>query len=241
MDFKPIRTKKIYEEIVEQIKSFIAEGKLKPGDKLMSERELAEKMQVGRSAVREAFRALEAMKIIEIRAGEGTYIREANADFIIDALTLLLNTEKETARELMELRKILEVECAGLAAKRRTEKDLNTMKHALQQMERDIKEGNIGDQADLLFHYSVAKATHNSMVIRLITTISDAINRVMREARYKLYKNPNRPKQLLDEHWKIYRAINELNVVNAQKAMYQHLDGVEKEAFNFNNDKGSVN
>lgn len=231
MVFKPIRTKKIYEEIVEQIKALIADGTLKPGDRLMSERELAERMQVGRSAVREAFRALEAMKIIQIRPGEGTYIREASADFIIDALSLVLNTGNETARELMELRKILEVECAGLAAKRRTEKDLDAMKKALNQMEQDIEEGNIGDQADLLFHYSVAKATSNIMVLKLMTTISDTMNHVMREARYKLYRDPDYPRNLLKQHWEIFDAIEAKKMFHAQKAMFLHLDGVEKNAF----------
>ncbi|MBM7855029.1 GntR family transcriptional repressor for pyruvate dehydrogenase complex [Desulfohalotomaculum tongense] len=240
MDFKPIRTKKIYEEIVEQIKALIADGKLKPGDKLMSERELAEKMQVGRSAVREAFRALEAMKIIEIRPGEGTYIREASADFIIDALTLVLNAGKETARELMELRKILEVECAGLAAKRRTEKDLYSMKRALQQMERDIEEGNLGEQADLLFHYLVAKASGNAMVLRLMTTISDAMNHIMRKARSKLYRDPALPSKLLEQHWVIYKAIKEKDFAKAQKAMYEHLDNIEKGAFGPNGEKEPV-
>ncbi|RYD02051.1 hypothetical protein N752_26735 [Desulforamulus aquiferis] len=76
MKFKPIKAKKIYEEIVEQIKGMITSGELNAGDKLVPERELAERLQVGRSAVREAYRALEAIGLIEIRPGEGTFVRE---------------------------------------------------------------------------------------------------------------------------------------------------------------------
>jgi GntR family transcriptional repressor for pyruvate dehydrogenase complex len=231
MEFRPIKTKKIYEEIIEQIKAMIAEGKLCPGDKLMSERELAEKMQVGRSAVREAFRALEAMKIIEIKPGEGTFIREASSDYIIEALSLVLNVEQETAQELMELRVILEVQCAGLAAKRRTEKDLESMKRALQKMEQDLKDGEYGEKADFTFHYYIAKAAKNTMVLRLMTNVSESMSNIMRTARVKIYRKPGSAQHLLEEHWAIYQAIEDSNPQLSQKAMYDHLHGVEKRLF----------
>lgn len=236
MEFKPIRTKKIYEEIIDQIKAFIAQGQLRPGDKLMSERELAEKMQVGRSAVREAFRALEAMKVIEIRPGEGTFIREASAESIIDALSLVLSVEQKTTRELMELRKILEVECAGLAAKRRTERDLLAMKRALDQMAKDIDEGNLGDKADMAFHYAVAKAAGNALILKLMTTVSDTMLHVMRTARIELYRDPSTPRRLLQEHLLIYQSIKDHDSEAATKAMHEHLKGVENLAFNLNKD-----
>ncbi|WP_031515623.1 FadR/GntR family transcriptional regulator [Desulfofalx alkaliphila] len=235
MDFQPIRTKKIYQEIIDQIKGLIAKGSLKPGDKLMSERELAEKMQVGRSAVREAFRALEAMKVIEIRPGEGTYIREASADSIADALSLVLQADQKTASELMELRKILEVECARLAAKRRSGRDLTAMKKALEQMAKDIENGDLGDRADLAFHYSVAKAASNTMVLRLMTTIADTMMHVMRTARVELYRDPKLPHKLLQEHLIIYQAIANSDSEAAQKAMYDHLQGIESAVFNKKN------
>ncbi|MEG6616066.1 FadR/GntR family transcriptional regulator [Peptococcaceae bacterium 1198_IL3148] len=231
MEFRPIRTKKIYEEIIEQIKTMIAEGKLRPGDKLISEREMAEKMQVGRSAVREAFRALEAMKIIKIKPGEGTYIREASSEHIIEALSLVLSAEQDTAKELMELRIILEVQSAGLAAKRRKESDLAVMKRALHQMELDVKNGEYGEKADFAFHYAIAKATKNTMVLRLMANISDTMSNVMHTARVELFRDPSRPQQLLDEHWSIYQAIADSNQQLAQKSMYDHLHNVEKSAF----------
>ena len=108
MNFKPIKTRKIYQEIIEQIKGMISDGSLCPGDRLMSERELAERMQVGRSAVREAFRVMEAMDIIKIRPGEGTFIAENAAESLVKSFssTLLAGGDESTARELMELRKI---------------------------------------------------------------------------------------------------------------------------------------
>ena len=87
MDFKPIKAKKIYEEIVEQIRLLMAGGELKPGDKLLPERELADRLQVSRASVREAIRALEMMGFVEIRPGDGTFVRDRNTDEIIQPLS----------------------------------------------------------------------------------------------------------------------------------------------------------
>ncbi|KUK40451.1 MAG: GntR domain protein, partial [Clostridia bacterium 62_21] len=99
MEFRPIKKKKTYEEIIEQVKRMIAEGVLQPGDRLISERELADKLEVGRSAVREAFRALEAMGVVEVRPGEGTFIREVDVGTIIETLGMVLVLERDTVKE----------------------------------------------------------------------------------------------------------------------------------------------
>lgn len=138
MDVKPIKTKKIYEEIVEQIKELFAQGDLKPGDKLLSEREFAERLQVSRASVREALSALEAMGLIEIKPGEGTFIRQMGVSSIIEPLALLLLMEKDQVFELFELRKILEVEAAGLAALRATSEDVERMFEVIKKMEEDL-------------------------------------------------------------------------------------------------------
>ena len=96
MDLTPIRTKRLYEEIVEQIRQLISDGKLKPGDKLLAERELADRFQVSRASVREAIRTLEMLGVIDIRPGEGTFIRETEADDIIRPLPALIGPSSVT-------------------------------------------------------------------------------------------------------------------------------------------------
>ncbi|MCL6611775.1 MAG: FadR family transcriptional regulator [Peptococcaceae bacterium] len=228
MDFKPIKTKKIYEEIIEQVKVLIAEGALSPGDRLISERELADKLQVGRSAVREAFRALEAMGIIEIRPGEGTFIREANTLPFMEVLAHLLVTEQNSVRELLELRKILEVESAGLAALRHTAEEIEKMERHLEQMRLDILNGELGEQADMNFHYAIAEATHNSLLLKLMNAIADTMRTGLRQAREKLYRTPGTPERLLREHIEICHQIKKSNVEGARRAMLEHLEKVEK-------------
>ena len=227
MDFKPIKTKKIYEEIVEQIKEMISKGELNPGDKLMPERDLAERLQVGRSAVREAYRALEAIGIIQIRPGEGTFVREMGTKSMTEIMSLVLMTEKNALCELLELRRIIEVEAAGLAARRRSEDDLKSMKKFLEQMKVDIESGNLGELADMKFHYAVTAAAQNSLLMRFMNTISETMKTLLRTAREQLYITPGTPERLYQEHVLVYQAIVAGSVEEARKAMLDHLQRVE--------------
>jgi len=228
MEFKPIKKKKTYEEIIEQVKRMIAEGVLQPGDRLISERELADKLEVGRSAVREAFRALEAMGVVEVRPGEGTFIREVDVGTIIETLGMVLVLERDTIKELLELRKIIEVGAAGLAALRRSREHLNRMEEILRQMERDLVGGELGEEADWQFHYTIAQAAQNSLLVTLMNTISGTMRRVLYAARRQLYLSPGAPQRLLREHYAIFEAIKAGEVERARNAMLDHLDKVEK-------------
>lgn len=228
MEFKPIRKKKTYEEIIEQVKRMIAEGVLQPGDRLISERELADKLEVGRSAVREAFRALEAMGVVEVRPGEGTFIREVDVGTIIETLGMILVLERDTIKELLELRKIIEVGAAGLAALRHSREHLDRMEEILRQMERDLVGGDLGEEADWQFHYTIAQAAQNSLLVTLMNTISGTMRRVLYAARRQLYLRPGTPQRLLREHYAIFDAIKAGEAERARNAMFDHLDKVEE-------------
>lgn len=227
MQFKPIRTKRIYEEIIEQIKLLIVEGNLKPGDKLLAERELAEKLGVSRTSVREALSALEMMGVIEIRPGEGTFIRHNNMDQNIKSLELLFLMNQDAILEMLELRKILEVAAVGLASERATDDHLAKMEKALKEMEYDIAQDHLGEEADINFHYAVAEATGNSILLRLMSTISDTMKLSVRANRESLYKTPGMPHKLLEEHKQIFQGIKKRDKDEAQNHMLQHLVGVE--------------
>lgn len=229
MEFKPIKTKKIYQEVVEQIRELIAEGTLHPGDKLISERELAEKLGVGRSAVREAFRALETMGLIDIRPGEGTFVRQASAHKLIEPLATVMLMEKKHNRDILEIRKIIEVGAAGLAAERRTEEELIHIGEALDQMEKDAASGASGEDSDYHFHKAVAEAAHNPLIIRLWLTVGDSMQQAMKVARNKFFNAIGTKDRLLEEHRKIYEAIKEKDAAKASEYMLDHLAKVEKE------------
>lgn len=228
MDFKPIKTRKIYEEIVEQIRQLIRDGELNPGDRLLSERELCERLQVSRASVREALSALEIMGLIEVRPGEGTFIRQTSVDSIIGPMALILSMEKDTIMELLEVRKVLEVEAAGLAADRATQEELDEMGEALEEMIQDLAEGRLGEAADHKLHYAIYKATRNSVLLRLMNTISDSMEQNIRTNRQRLYAIPGNPERLLKEHTAITRAISARDARDARECMYDHLYRAER-------------
>ncbi|HBW36118.1 FadR/GntR family transcriptional regulator [Desulfosporosinus sp. BICA1-9] len=228
MNLKPIKTRKIYEQIVDQVGHLVAEGQLKPGDRLPSERELVERFQVSRASIREAISALEMMGLIEVRSGEGTYIRQVNIESVITPLAWMLFIETDSDLELYEARKILEVQAAGLAAERADDDEIKDLYEALEIMRMDLENHRLGEDADHQFHYSIARATHNKILIRLMNTLSDTMQKSLKSSRSRLYERGDTPKKLYDEHCKIYEAIKNHDAEKAQKFMLDHLLGVER-------------
>lgn len=225
--FRPVKTKKVYEEIVAQIKRLIVDRKLQPGDKLLSERELSEKLDVSRASVREAFSALEIMGIIEIRPGEGSFVKPVSYEGMLEPLSFLLQVEIEDLMQLLEVRKILEVETAALAAMRAREDDLEELEQALNNMREQITSGEIGDLSDADFHFAIARATGNVILVRVMSTISDLMTNTFKASRKKLFLMEHMPELLYESHRQIFEAIAQHNPQTARKAMREHLTLVE--------------
>ena len=225
--FKPVKTKKVYEEIIGQIKKLIIDGKLHPGDKLLSERELADTLNVSRASVREAFSALEIMGIITIRPGEGSFVRQVSYEGMMEPLSFLLQIEIDDIVQLLEVRKILEIEAAALAASRSSPSDLENMKHALVSMLEEVNAGGIGEIGDASFHFSIAKAANNPILIKLMNAISDLLTNTFRTSRQKLFLIDNMPTLLHQSHYEIYEAIAARNPRLAKRKMQEHLNLVE--------------
>lgn len=221
--FKPIKQKRVYEEIVEQIKQLVAEGALKPGDRLISERELADRLQVSRASIREAFSALDMFGILESKPGEGTFIREVPQDSIIKPLALVFMLYKDSGLEVLEVRTILEAESAALAAKRATPEDIEKIKCCLDLMEQDVLAGNIGEIPDADFHLAIAEAADNKVLVRLMHTVSDLIVETMRYSRQRMFQTVGNQDKLFSQHRKIYQAIHARNSKEARAAMKEHL------------------
>lgn len=225
MDLRPIKSRKIYEEIVEQIKRLMADGNLKPGDRLLSERDLAERLQVSRASVREALRALEAMGFLEIKTGGGTFVKETCANDIILPLAMFISIEKGSFFEIYEIRKIFETAAARLAACRATPIDLAKMEENLKKLEEGLDnfDSEKGEDSDTAFHFAIAEATQNSWLLRLLHTLSDSFHKTVSAARKQLYLTPGNAQVLIMQHRRIYEAIRDANPALAEKAMLDHL------------------
>ncbi|WP_338818368.1 HTH-type transcriptional regulator LutR [Moorella thermoacetica] len=223
MEFKPIKTKKIYEEIVEQVKKSLSEGKLMPGERFFSERELSDKLGVSRASVREAIRALTTMGILEVRAGEGTFVRQVQDSDIIQPLVMALLLEEQQVIYLLEARQLLEREIVYLAAQRATTEEKEKLVGILQHMADELARGFLQEDTDVRFHLTIAGMTHNPIVSRLMYTIADTIAQTLASKRQQLYSNLENARLLYEQHSEITRAIISGAADNARKAMAKHL------------------
>nr|WP_279664059.1 FadR/GntR family transcriptional regulator [Ectobacillus ponti] len=229
MEYKSIKPKKIYEEVAEAILQMIKTGKLKPGDKLLPVHQLAEEFQVGRSAVREALSALRAMGLIEMRQGEGTYVKNFEASSVTSSLSTTVLMKKEDISSLLEVRQVLEVGAVQAAAARRTEEDLAEMQRWLAVMKNHIGDEEMGERADFHFHMAIAGAAHNLILLEMMNHVAEMVAQTIGETRrLMLYGEATTAERLAEEHQAIYDAIAAGDGETARGLMYSHLHGVEE-------------
>ena len=224
MDVAPIRSTRIYEEIVRQVKQMITEGRLKSGDRLPPERDLAEKFRVSRTSVREALRALESLGLLEIRPGEGTFVREVSVEALIEPLALLMVSQREAIGELFEARRLIEPAIAALAATRATPEEIQEMERILDEQAQEVSAGRTGLVQDAAFHAAIGAAAHNRGITRIVHAIMDLLTQSREEA----LNTPGRPSRSHQDHRRILQAIVRRNAGAARQAMLDHLEAVEE-------------
>lgn len=223
MDIAPVKSTRIYEEIIRQIKAMIAEGRLKSGDQLPPERDLAEKFLVSRTSVREALRALESVGLIEIRPGEGTFVREISVEALVEPLALVLLSQREMIGELFEARRLLEPAIAGLAARRATRDEVQEMERILDEQAKAIAAGNTGLAQDAAFHVAIGTAAHNRAITRIVHAVMD----LLAQSREESISTPGRPTRSHEDHRRILDAVRAGNAAGAERAMLDHVVAVE--------------
>jgi GntR family transcriptional repressor for pyruvate dehydrogenase complex len=216
---KPLKKTRLYEEIVKQLIDLIEGGTLKPGDRLPSERQMAEELGVSRTAIREALRALESMGYIESKVGGGTFIREISLDKALLPFTTLLSQDKNLIKELLEVRQLLEAEIALLASKRATEEDIKNMEEALDSMREDIEKGGIGLQGDNEFHNARAVAARNLAMSKILGLCDELLSK----SRESTLRIPGQPARSLEDHIAILNAIKDRDHLLTQQLMKQHM------------------
>jgi len=219
----PIKSTRIYEEIVRQVKQLIADGRLKSGDRLPPERELAEKFVVSRTSVREALRALESLGLIEIRPGEGTFVRQVSIDALVAPLALVMTSQREAIGELFEARRLLEPAIAALAASRATPEEVQEMERILDDQAREVAAGRTGLAQDAAFHTAIGTAAHNRAITRIVHAIMDLLT----QSREESLNTPGRPTRSHQDHRRILQAIARRNAAAARQAMLDHIVAVE--------------
>ncbi|MGO8985321.1 MAG: FadR/GntR family transcriptional regulator [Terriglobales bacterium] len=222
-DFDAIKRNKVYEEVAKQIERLILK-KLQPGDKLPSERELAEMLQVSRSSIRDAIRGLELIGLVEPRQGAGTIVREVSAESLVNPFANALKHRKELVGELLDFRKMIEPPIAARAATHASSDEISEMEEILQRQETTLSHGEASSDEDAEFHYSIALASGNSVVLKVLDIVMD----LLRETRERSLQVKGRPQKSLAGHRRILAAIKRHDAEGAKAAMRRHIEDVEE-------------
>ena len=222
-DFEVIRRNKVYEEVAQQIERLILK-KLRPGDKLPSERELAEMLHVSRSSIRDAIRGLELMGMVEPRQGAGTVVREISGDSVMNPFSNALKRRRESVSELLDFRKMLEPPLAARAATHASADEISEMEEILERQETKQARGESAVAEDSEFHYSVALASGNSVVLKVL----DILMELLRDTRERSLQVEGRPQKSIAGHRRILAAIKRHDAEGAKSAMRRHIEDVEE-------------
>jgi GntR family transcriptional repressor for pyruvate dehydrogenase complex len=177
--------------------------------------------------VRDALRVLEQMGLIESRHGDGTYVRTLEADELTEPMATLLLQSREQMKALWEVRRVLEPAFAECAAKRVTAEELEEMAAVLEEQQRKVDRGLTAVEEDAAFHYAIAQATQNPVMVRLTDTLVD----LLRASRERSLQQGDRPKQSLAGHRRILEALRRRDPDQARAAMLRHVAEVEERIF----------
>ncbi|MBI4839614.1 MAG: FadR family transcriptional regulator [candidate division NC10 bacterium] len=225
--FQAVQKIRVSEEIIDQVRDLIVSGRLQPGDRLPAERELARTFRVGRSAVREAIRAMESLGIVEARAGEGTFVATLPESHGRDPITATLFQAWSAQRKLFEVRRLLEPGLAALAARRATAEQVEKLRGVLGEQEVQVQRGETGVMQDTMFHFLIAEATGNEVLLRIVENLMD----LLRKTRETSLQHGDRPARSLKQHRAILSAIEARDPAAAERRMRDHIRAIEKLAF----------
>lgn len=214
---------KLYQEVLLKINEIIEEDKLTTGDRLPSERELADRLKVGRSSVREALRALELLGLISTRRGEGTFIQDHTAHRLVEILSFFTLRNQKSKKDLLEARKIIEVDIIRLAAERIDDEEIRYLDKIIEQYEEKLTKGEIPVEEDYLFHEKIALASKNNLLYKIWKPIVEYGKTILEES----LERTGRPEISILEHKSILKALKERDIAEAERQMKIHLEKSE--------------
>src|SRR5215218_7972124 len=220
---EPVRRTRLSHLIVQQLCGLIRESRLRPGDRLPPERDLAEQLQVSRASLREALRTMAIAGLVESRHGGGTYVRDALSWDAVSPLALVLQASDDTVGDLWEIRLIVEPEIAARAAIRASDSDIAALNELLAQQESAIGQVDTSLAIDRAFHRELARASHNPVAVRVV----EMIGSLLTEGRSHFVTSRERQQNALRRHRDILTAVGGRNPEAAQNAMLNHLQEVE--------------
>jgi DNA-binding FadR family transcriptional regulator len=212
------------EKIASRLLSLIKERRLLSGHKLPPERDLAATLQVSRSSLREALRALAMIGVVDSRQGDGTYITSLEPELLVDHLEYVVALNDSTFAHLFEARKALELSIVAVAAEKITDDELVSLAESLHRSESALSDYRVFLQSDLEFHELIAAATHNPI---FESPYMASIRRLGRASRNRNAAIPGLPEQSYLDHQHILSALQKRDPNAAYQAMLDHMNHVE--------------
>ena len=213
---------RLSERVAEALAAEIRSGRLQPGDKLPTEPELVEQFAVSRTVVREAVSRLKSIGLVESRQGSGVYVLEATIP------PLQFDTHEAVSREaviqMVEVRRALEAEVAGLAAQRRSPEDMARIHEAIAALEQAVEAGGDGVLEDVALHRAIADAARNPFLLSTLQYLRRFLHGATRVTRANEARRGDFARQVKDEHAAILRAIEAGDAVAARAAAFDHMN-----------------
>jgi GntR family transcriptional repressor for pyruvate dehydrogenase complex len=222
-----IKKKKLPDEVIDAIKRMIQSGELKEGDKLPNQTEFSAQLGVSRTSLREAFNTLCVLGVLEQHQGYGTIVKSRFSALYADHLSAPFITDEKATMELLEARQFIEIGAARLAAKNATKKQIKEMGALINKMAKAGQEGDTQklSEQDIDFHFLIAQATGNRVMIHLLANIRGLMEKFMHEAFLVLHDQ----KRYLKAHRDIFEAIEQKNPKKASSLIKKHIMDVQKD------------
>jgi len=230
MQFETINPPKVADAIVSQIEQLILEGVLKPGERLPSERDLAQELSVSRPSLREAMTTLKSRGLLQSRRGGGSYVVDIIAPALTDPLIALLKNHPKAMFDVLELRHALEEVAAYFAAIRATEADREILRcrfTALEEIQQGEHEPQYDSVADANFHLAIADASHNVALIHVMRGLFNLLLSHICRSLERLYTRESSYMIVHSQHQAILKAILDRDPEAARQAAHIHLAFVE--------------
>lgn len=235
VELAPVKRSRLYEHIVEQIRTLIRDGRWGPGAQLPSERDLAERLRVSRTSVREALRVLEMQGVLETRQGGGTFVRATDTEALVAPLAAAILQGRRELAQILEVRELVEPGIARAAAERARPEHIAELDRLLDRQAECIARGESFVDADTAFHATLAAAADNAILDRLHSIILD----LLRESRESYLYSADRPQRSLRGHQAILAAVRAHDPDAAWQAALSHISEVRDGILQALDDRGN--
>ncbi|MEL6100758.1 MAG: FCD domain-containing protein [Pseudomonadota bacterium] len=230
MPFRPVQPEKLSSAVVRQIEQLILRGILRPGERLPSEREMADQLEVSRPSLRDAISQLQDIGLLSARPGSGVFVADVLGSAFAPALTDLFARHDEAVFDYLSFRRDLEGLAAERAARLATDTDLQVVQSVFDKMEAAHPKRNTDDEAryDAQFHLAIIEASHNVIMLHMMRSMYQLLRDGVFYNRQVMFKQRTTRAALLDQHRAINTALQARDPAGARAAIEAHLDFVER-------------